>query len=52
MSVKLKEKNGRWRLLAVVVVVLFATVLRVAILDDGSGDGGPPDPQPPIGPDV
>jgi hypothetical protein len=24
----------------------------VAILDDGSGDGGPPDPQPPIQPDV
>jgi hypothetical protein len=24
----------------------------VAILDDGSGDGGPPDPQPPIDVDV
>ena len=24
----------------------------VAILDDGSGDGGPPDPQPPIDIDV
>jgi hypothetical protein len=28
--------------------LLFAIALSVAILDDGSGDGGPPDPQPPI----
>jgi hypothetical protein len=27
-------------------------VAAVAILDDGSGDGGPPDPQPPIDIDV
>jgi len=28
--------------------LLLALVLWVAILDDGSGDGGPPDPLPPI----
>ena len=33
-------------------VLLIALVLSVAILDDGSGDGGPPDPEPPIGPDI
>jgi hypothetical protein len=29
-----------------------SNVAAVAILDDGSGDGGPPDPQPPIDIDV
>jgi hypothetical protein len=32
--------------------VLFALTLWVAILDDGSGEGGPPDPEPPTQPDV
>lgn len=30
----------------------IAVALRAAILDDGSGEGGPPDPQPPIETDV
>jgi hypothetical protein len=29
-----------------------ASPAAVAILDDGSGDGGPPDPEPPIETDV
>jgi hypothetical protein len=36
----------------VLLTVLLAFVLCVAILDDGSGDGGPPDPQPPVETDV
>jgi hypothetical protein len=32
--------------------LLLALALWVAILDDGSGDGGPPDPLPPIETDV
>jgi hypothetical protein len=32
--------------------LLLALILWVAILDDGSGDGGPPDPLPPIETDV
>lgn len=32
--------------------LLLGLTLSVAILDDGSGDGAPPDPQPPIETDV
>jgi hypothetical protein len=31
---------------------LLTATLLVAILDDGSGEGGPPDPLPPIETDV
>jgi hypothetical protein len=33
-------------------LLIAVVALLVAILDDGSGDGGPPDPLPPIETDV
>jgi len=37
---------------AALLGVLLAVFFAVAILDDGSGDGSPPDPTPPVEPDV
>jgi len=44
--------NQSFQPMPLVLSLFFALALWVAILDDGSGDGGPPDPLPPVETDV